>query len=132
MVPASMAQRLVVSVVTDLFFAARIAETARAASVHLEATTAARAPELCRDPVPDLVIVDLSGSGDPLGMVRALKADATTRAVHIVGFCSHVERELRDSALAAGVDQVLPRSAFTATLAALLRGEAPVGPEREP
>jgi NADH:ubiquinone oxidoreductase subunit 6 (subunit J) len=39
-----------------------------------------------------------------------------------VGFYPHVDRALREAALAAGVDQVLPRSAFTVRLAALLAG----------
>jgi len=39
-----------------------------------------------------------------------------------VGFYSHVEAATRDAAHAAGIDLVLPRSAFAARLADLLRG----------
>jgi CheY-like chemotaxis protein len=114
--------RRVVAVVPDLFFAARIAETARASGVTLETIDAARALERCREAPPDLVILDLHGAGDPLALARALKADAAARSVRIVGFYSHVDAALRAAALAAGVDEALPRSAFTARLAQLLAG----------
>jgi hypothetical protein len=40
----------------------------------------------------------------------------------MVGFYSHVDTATRDAALAAGVETVLPRSAFVARLPELLRG----------
>lgn len=119
-----MSTRRVVAVVPDLFFAARVAETARAAGVSLESPPAERALEACRATSPHLVIVDLGAPGDPVGLVRALKADPATRSLRLVGFLSHVERERRDEALAAGTDLVLPRSAFTAMLPALLTGDS--------
>jgi len=54
--------------------------------------------------------------------VRTLKADSRTRAIPIVGFYSHVEGERRRAALAAGIDEALPRSAFVVRLPALLAG----------
>lgn len=115
-------RRVVVAVVPDLFFAARISETARAAGVTLIQCPAGQALEACSLERPDLVIVDLHGPHTPLGLVRALKADPATRAVPIAGYYSHVDQEARRAAEAAGVDQVLPRSAFTARLAELLAG----------
>jgi hypothetical protein len=56
-----------------------------------------------------------------------LRADHATRSIHVIGFYSHVDRELREAALAAGLDQVLPRSAFTVRLPALLEGEGDTG-----
>jgi hypothetical protein len=43
--------------------------------------------------------------------------------VPVTGFFSHVDHATRDAALAAGVDEVLPRSAFVSRLPALLAGE---------
>ena len=77
-----------------------------------------------RRQLPDLIVLDLQAPGDPLTLARALKADPGTAGLEIVGFYSHVEQALREAALAAGVDHVLPRSAFTARLPALLAGEA--------
>jgi CheY-like chemotaxis protein len=77
--------------------------------------------EQCRALAPDLVILDLHASG-ALDLARSLEADAATRAIPLVGFYSHVDQALREAALAAGVDRVLPRSAFTAKLAEILAG----------
>ena len=122
-----MRHRRVVAVVPDLFFAARIAATAERLGVALELPAPAAALETIRRAPPDLVILDLHAPGDPLGLARALRADDATRAIHMLGFYSHVDRELREAALGAGLDQVLPRSAFTIRLPALLAGEGDAG-----
>jgi len=122
-----MSPRRVVAVVPDLFFAARIAATAERVGVVLEMPAPATSLETIRRAPPELVILDLHAPGDPLGLARALRADPTTRAIRILGFYSHVDRELREAALGAGLDQVLPRSAFTVHLPALLAGEGDVG-----
>lgn len=117
------AARRVVVVVEDLFFATRIAATAARIGVAVEAVPAARALEACRAGA-DLVIVDLHGPGDPLGLLRALEADPATREVPVLGFHAHVDRELAAAAAAAGADRVLPRSAFTVKLVEILKGDA--------
>ena len=118
-----MTPRRVVAVVPDLFFAARIAGTAEQLGVALEMPAPDEAMATIRRAPPALVILDLHAPGDPLGLARALRADPATRSIHLIGFYSHVDRELRETALAAGLDQVLPRSAFTVRLPALLEGE---------
>jgi hypothetical protein len=40
--------------------------------------------------------------------------------VRVVGFLSHVQTDLAAQARAAGCDEVMPRSAFTQNLAAIL------------
>jgi hypothetical protein len=63
----------------------------------------------------DLVIVDLQNQKiDPLSLPSEL------RAVRLLGFFSHVEVELQRSAVAAGYEQVMPRSVFTRDLADIL------------
>ena len=62
----------------------------------------------------------------------ALKADDRTRAVPVVGFYSHVETALRRSALEAGIDEALPRSAFTQRLPELLSGRPVVEAVEDP
>jgi len=122
-------RRVLVMVVPDLFFATRIAETARTAGVTLVACRAGEALEVCRAERPDLLIVDLQGRDDPIAVVCVLKADPALREIPVVGFYSHVDQETRRAAEAAGVDPVLPRSAFTTRLAELVTGaqEKPQG-----
>lgn len=118
--------RRVLVVITDLFFGTRIAETGRAAGVPVRSCRPEQALEAARAQGPALVIVDLTAAGDPAAAIAALRADALTAAVPIVAFFPHVETARRDAALAAGASLVLPRSAFNARLATLLR-EGPVG-----
>jgi len=51
-----------------------------------------------------------------------LKSDDALTGVPLLGFFSHVQTELQQAAIAAGYDRVMPRSAFTKNLAAILSG----------
>jgi CheY-like chemotaxis protein len=74
-----------------------------------------------RKSAPSLVIFDLnSGRTDPLGTVAAMKRDAQLKSIPTLGFVSHVQADLIESARQAGVDEVLARSAFTMRLAEIL------------
>jgi CheY-like chemotaxis protein len=109
-------------VVPDLFFRTRIESTAALVGANAGFVTLDETLERCRAESPDRLILDLHTPGDVLGVVRALRADALTRGIEVVGFYSHVDREMRTAALAAGVNRVMPRSAFTSHLAELLGG----------
>lgn len=122
-----MSPRRVIAVVPDLFFATRIAGTARQVGVGLDLPAPGEALAAVRAALPDMVILDLHAPGDPLGLARDLRADPATRSIPVVGFYSHVDQALREAALAAGLDRVLPRSAFTRRLPALLAGEGDAG-----
>lgn len=111
------AGRLVLAVVPDLFFATRIAATAKAAGVKLELVPYQRAAARAGEAGASLVLLDLH-TRDAMALVVAIKAAAPTTP--LVGFYSHVETALRRDALAAGVDAALPRSAFSAKLPELL------------
>lgn len=67
----------------------------------------------------DVVVVDLGRPG-VLDAVVALRAGGS--AARIVGFGSHVERDVLAAATAAGCDRVLARSAFFADVGAAVRG----------
>jgi CheY-like chemotaxis protein len=120
--------RAVFAVVPDLFFATRIAAVANATGAGLVVVGLGEALERCAAAPPALLLLDLHAPGDPPALVRALKADARTRGIPVVGFYSHVEADLRRDALAAGIDEALPRSAFVQRLPALLAGDAVPGP----
>jgi DNA-binding NarL/FixJ family response regulator len=115
------ATRRVLLAVPDLFFVARIQTAAAHLGVQLQDSTPARLVDDARRGQPDVVIVDLHAPG-VLDAVRDLKRDAALAALPVVGFYSHVDAAARRAALEAGVDQALPRSAFTLRLAALLAG----------
>jgi CheY-like chemotaxis protein len=63
---------------------------------------------------PDLVVVDLTRPG----VVDALATSPL--AVAVIGFANHTNREVMDAARAAGVTQVMARSAFFGRLDDLL------------
>jgi DNA-binding NarL/FixJ family response regulator len=102
----------------DLFFQMKLAETAKHLGVEVKvaATTEALLPLL--DPAPKLLIVDLNSRSQPIATIQRLRADKN--GVRVIAFLSHVQTELAAQARAAGCDEVLPRSAFTQNLAAIL------------
>ena len=73
---------------------------------------------------PSLIIFDLnSNSAKPLTTIPKLKSKLK-KGTNIIGFVSHVQGDLKLKAQEAGCDMVLPRSAFSQKLAALLRRHA--------
>ncbi len=109
-----------VAVVPDLFFQARIREAASAAGVPLAFATTeeALAAALSTGGVR-LVIVSLEArSPDPF---RVIALSRGREGVRTVGYLNHVYEDLRDRALAAGCDEVLPKGAFSKRLPAILK-----------
>ncbi len=120
------APRPVLAFAPDLFFAAKIAAVAEAAGTPLEILDAGAILRRCAGEAPapapaPLVIVDLGAGPAALELARSLRAGAPA-GLRLVGFYPHVDAALRDAAIGAGVDPVLPRSAFVARLPALLAG----------
>lgn len=109
--------RRVLAVIPDLFFATKVAATAKASGVEVVMVPPQGAAERIARAAPALVLLDLHAAG-AVELVAALKAAAP--AVPVVGFFSHVETALRRDALAAGADAALPRSQFVVKLSALL------------
>lgn len=120
------------TLVTDLFFQARIQETARTLGVELENfADAAALLNRCRSEPPALLIVDLNAaSAQPLEAISQLKQDPGLRAVRVIAYLSHVQVELERAARAAGAEMVLPRSRFTLQLPELLRA-GPASPAEQ-
>lgn len=117
--------RRVLAAVDDLFFASKIRGTAEQLNVTVEfAKKAETLFDLAKAETPDLIILDLNSEKlDAIATARALKSDDTLRAVPLVGFLSHVQTDLMQEAREAGVEQVMPRSAFTKFLPQILTGE---------
>jgi len=108
----------VIALVNDLFFQAKMQETARNVGVALNIVSSGDA--LVQEAQPDassLVIVDLNAGG-AIEAVQRLHASGNQRP--IVAFLSHVQTELAERARAAGCREVMPRSKFTQDLASIL------------
>jgi CheY-like chemotaxis protein len=58
----------------------------------------------------DVLVVDLTTDVDGVRLVETLAAGGELHDVRTLGFFAHVQPEVRDRALAAGFDQVVPRS----------------------
>lgn len=115
----------VVCFIDDLFFLAKIQETARKIGVKVEFAKAEKEviDRLISDEEekPSLIIFDLNNANaKPLTVIPKLKSKLK-KQTSIVGFLSHVQGDLKVKAQEAGCDMVVPRSAFSQNLPALLR-----------
>ena len=118
--------------VDDLFFLAKIQETARKLNVKVEFCKSEK--ELSDhikengEEKPSLIIFDLNNANiKPLTLIPKLKSKL--KKTSIIGFLSHVQGDLKQKAHEVGCDMVLPRSAFSQNLPQLLRRHG--APEEE-
>lgn len=108
--------------IDDLFFLAKVQQTAKLVGVAVEQITPDQLRERAVAEQPKAVILDLNHrSGAAVDQIRTLKNLAGTRGIPLVGFLSHVQGDLAQSARSAGCDMVLARSAFSQQLTELLR-----------
>lgn len=112
--------------IDDLFFVAKIQETARKLGVKVafiknekeELAKLTGGEEADR---PGLIVFDLNNANaKPLTLIPKLKAKLK-RSTSIIGFLSHIQGDLKAKAVEAGCDTVMPRSAFSQNLPNLLR-----------
>ena len=112
--------------IEDLFFVAKIQETARKLGVKVEFVkgdkeVVARLAELPEAERPKLLVFDLNNlNAKPISLIPKLKTKFK-KSTSIVGFLNHLQGELKAKAIEAGCDTVMPRSAFSQTLPNLLR-----------
>src|SRR5271157_3533241 len=113
----------VVALVEDLFFLAKIQETAKALGATVVTADTRRGLAAIVEAQPQAIFLDLNSRGLPaVDWIRALKADPATHPIRIVGFVSHAQEQLISAARNAGCDSVMARSAFTQQLPNLLLG----------
>ena len=112
--------------IEDLFFLAKIQETARKLGVKVEFVKGDKdavariydAPETER---PALLVFDLNNlNAKPMALIPKFKGKFK-KAVSIIGFLNHLQGDLKMKAIEAGCDTVMPRSAFSQSLPILLR-----------
>jgi len=121
--------RRVVAAVEDLLFKSKISETANTLGVEaLFPRSPKKLIEQASSSPPDLLVLDLNSARyEPLSLLREIKSDQTLRDVPVVGFLSHVQKDLAVAARERGCDRIMARSAFVKDLPQILggnRGEA--------
>jgi len=111
--------------IEDLFFLAKIQETARKLGIKVgfvkadkEVLARLTAAEQER---PSLIVFDLNNANaKPLTLIPKLRTKLK-KGTSIIGFLSHLQGDLKAKAIEAGCDMVMPRSAFSQNLPNLLR-----------
>jgi CheY-like chemotaxis protein len=121
--------RRVVAAVEDLLFKSKISETANTLGVEaLFPRSPKKLVEKVRESPPDLLVLDLNSARfEPLQLLKRLKSDEASRGVTVVGFLSHVQKDLAVAARDSGCDRVVARSAFTRDLPEILAGDGGTG-----
>ena len=124
---------MILCAIDDLIFSIKVSTAARhlGAELFFERTAAGIVPRV-REKQPSLVIFDLnSRTLAPLEAIASMKSDPALSQIRTLGFVSHVDEAMIAAARAAGIDQVMARSAFTARLADILAEPNTSGPDQE-
>ena len=112
--------------IEDLFFIAKIQETARKTGVKVafvknDKDSIAALTSAEEEDRPGLIVFDLNNANaKPLTLIPKLKTKLK-RSTSIIGFLSHLQGDLKAKATEAGCDTVMPRAAFSQNLPNLLR-----------
>jgi DNA-binding NarL/FixJ family response regulator len=110
--------------IDDLFFQAKLHETAKLTEVTLETVTTGE--QLVKSAAANpsaLIIVDLNARQGAVEAIEQLgKSGEQGNPRRVIAFLSHVQTNLAERARMAGCREVMPRSKFTQNLAAILRG----------
>jgi hypothetical protein len=113
--------------IEELFFVAKIQETARKLGVKVAFMKGDNKDSLAEltsgedTNRPALIVFDLNNANaKPMTLIPKLKSKLK-RSVSIIGFLSHLQGDLKAKAVEAGCDVVMPRSAFSQNLPNLLR-----------
>ena len=114
---------MILAVLDDLLFTSKIRNAAAQTGAQVRfAKSSADALAEMRQAPPALVIFDLNSARvEPLSTLAAMKKDSALAAIPTLGFASHLQTDVINAARAAGMDEVLARSAFALRLGEILR-----------
>lgn len=114
--------RRILVAVDDLFFLAKIRETARQLKVPIELAKSDQELLGKTEPPPSLIILDLNSAAlKPLATIGKIRQKPELKRTPLIGFLNHLQADLKVKAQEAGCDLVMPRSAFSQNLPGLLR-----------
>ncbi len=109
----------VIAFVDDLFFQAKLSETARQTGIGLRICTTPEAlAAAIGEEAPALIVVDLNARTYPIEALERVRASRPD--IPLVAYLSHVQADLAARARAAGCTEVMPRSQFVRELATIL------------
>ena len=114
----------ILAAVSDLMFTVKILDAAKASGRKARFVKSLEtALHAIRETRPPLVVVDLNCRDfDTLDLIRSMKTDPDLASIRTLGFLSHVQEGRKQEAIAAGCDQVVPRSVFSDRTGVLLAG----------
>lgn len=119
--------RTILAVMTDLFFSAKINDTAKKFGMIAEFVNDKQIALAKARLNPSLVIFDLNcDAAEPLEIIRQLKSAPDTKRVSMIGFVSHVQIDLKLQAQQAGCDMVVARSVFAQNLPMIMKRHATI------
>ena len=116
----------IVCFIEDLFFLAKIQETARKLGVKVEFVkgdkeSVDRLIHAEEGQRPALLVFDMNNlNAKPMTLIPKFRTKFK-KSASIIGFLNHLQGDLKMKALEAGCDVVMPRSAFSQSLPNLLR-----------
>lgn len=122
--------KTLVATVEDLFFRSKIDATARNLNVPVRFVERKDLTAVCLEGKTAAVLLELS-NGSSLDAIRSLRQNPKCKDVPVIGFLSHVDRDLAREAESAGVTRVMPRSQFAETLPDLMMDLLAPGTKRE-
>lgn len=115
---------MILYLAADLLWASRIKGAADALGLPARPVRTLEMLEArLADSSPTAILLDLEKPDEALAMIARLRgpaADAKARAIAILAWAPHVEKDLIRQAKDAGADEVLPRGAFDRHLPELL------------
>ena len=121
-------KKKVLAVLEDLLFTVKIADAVKRSGLDVEFVKSEQ--DLMDKAVADhplLIIMDLNCNClQPLRAITGLKSNPETKSISVIGFLSHVQGELKQSAQEAGANIVMARSAFSQNLQQILKRHAGV------
>jgi len=114
--------RTVLALVDDLFWRTKIDHAVKSTSSPLvflsdpsELAAAAAHPQSV-----GVLVVDLALRKEPFDAIAKLKKSPKTKEIAVIGYYEHVRKDLQQKGVAAGCDEVLPRSSFSEKLGDLV------------
>jgi len=100
----------VAALIPDLLFGSKVQAALRAAGHEVDLVSGDVEAWAQADGI-DVLVVDLTADeADAIALVETLAAGGGLGGARTLGFFAHVHPEVRDRALAAGFDRVVPRS----------------------
>jgi DNA-binding NarL/FixJ family response regulator len=107
----------IIALVNDLFFQTKIETTAALVGKPVKNISTQEALSEALKENPKLIIWDLNAGFNLVNTTKLIKENSKAK---IIAYLSHVQTDLVNKAKDAGIDEVMPRSAFSIKLSGIL------------